>query len=380
MNEVKEGIKIELLRLCPPVLNYNIWNLFKIHDIGNGDFEKNRKEDISLSNEFSLSLPLNSKKIYLGQNFKSHINISNNLKNNIIITSINVDVLMKLNTFNVYKNTEQINVSSNSFFGFITSFPVYFLDIFTVRCVIEYFSGNDKKKLKKDFNFISKNPFSIKTSILHKKDNLYIEVIVKNIEEDNIMINNLIIKNLKCELIKNEETSKVHNGIYYFKQNDEYSIIFCVKDEESKLNILNSLNDDNIANIEIIFFTSNGGKGLNNLYFLKKNMITDDVRIYLSKPNDIFYMVNKVYKFEIVFENNTDKNIFIEIFIHNNGNIHVVNNFVKIHMIEKKKKVSHFFYVLFINPGIHFFNKITIYNRTTKKKIDYIKLFKLFVK
>ncbi|CRG97796.1 conserved protein, unknown function [Plasmodium gallinaceum] len=380
MNEAKEGIKIELLRLCPPVLNYNIWNLFKIDNIINDNIEKNKNDDINISNEFSLSLLVNSKKIYFGQNFKSYINVSNNLKNNITLTLINVDIMMKHNTFNIYKNTGQINVLPNSFFDFITSFPVDFLDIFTIRCVVEYINGNDKKKLKKDFNFISKNPFSLKTNILHKKDNLYIEVVVKNIEEDNIMMNDLVIKDLKYELIKYEETLKVHNGIYYFKQNDEYSIIFCVKDEESKLSILNSLNDENIANIEILYFTRYGGKGVNNLHYLKKKMITDNIRIYLSKPKDIFYKVNKIYIFEIVFENNTDINILLEIFIHNNANIHVVNNFVKIHMIEKKKKISHFFNVLFINPGIHFFNKITIYNKTTKKKIDYIKLFKLFVK
>ncbi|SBS91794.1 hypothetical protein POVCU2_0070010 [Plasmodium ovale curtisi] len=383
MNENKEGVKVELLRLCPPVFNHNIWNLFKINEICNTDFEKNGNiDDMSLSNEFSLSLPINYRKIFIGQDFKSQITISNNLKNDIQISAIHVEVLTRQNTFSIYQNVDQINVHPNSFFNFVTSFAVNFLDIFTMHCVVEYFQGNEKKKLKKDFNFICKNPFNLKTVILHKKDKVYIEVVLKNVEEDNIMVNDIKLKDIKCELIKNEneEDFKMHNGIHYFKQNDEYSMIFCVSDEESKLNILRALNDENITNIEIIYFTNTGGKGLYNLHFLKKSIITDNIRIYLEKPENAFYLVRKMYKFEIVFENNTDQNVLLEIFIHNNSNIHVVNNFVKAHTIEEKKKVSHFFYVLFINPGIHFFNKITIYNKKTKKKMDYIKLFKLFVK
>ncbi|SBT70800.1 conserved protein, unknown function [Plasmodium malariae] len=381
MNEHKEGVKIELLRLCPPTFDHNIWNLFNIKEIGNINFEKKEStEDLSISNEFSLSLPINSRKICVGQNFKFQINIANNLKNDIQVSTISVDILTKDNTFNIYNNIDQLNIPSNSFFNFITSFLVNFLDIFTVHCVVEYLHGNEKKELRKDFSFICKNPFNLKTFILQRKEKLYIELVLKNTEDDNIMLYDIKLRDIKCELVKNERTTNVHNGIYYFKQNDEYSMIFCVNDEESKLNILNTLNDENITNIEIIYFTNSGGKGINNLHFLKKNLITDNIRIYLHESDNIFYVVNKIYKFEIIFENNTDKSILVEIFIHNNSNIYVVNNFVKAHIIEEKKRVSHFFYVLFINPGIHFFNKITIYNKKTKKKIDYIKLFKLFVK
>ncbi|GAW81546.1 hypothetical protein, conserved [Plasmodium gonderi] len=381
MNDAKEGVKIELFRLSPPPLSLNIWNLFKIKEIGNINCEKiENNDDLNLSNEFSLSMPLNSRKIYVGQHLKSQITISNNLKNDIQISTIYLDVITSQNTFNIYRNVEHIIVSSNSFFNFITSFLVHFVDIFTINCAVEYVQGNEKKKMKKDFNFICKNPFQLKTFILHKDDKIYIETIVKNTEEDNVMLNDVHFKDIKCKLIKSDEKFKTHNGLYYLKQNDEYSMIFCVNDEESKLHILKTISDENITNIEMTFFTNNGGKGINNLYFLKKNIITDNIRIYLQKNEHTFYVVNKMYKFEIVFENNTDKSLLIEIFIHNNSDIHVVNNFVKSHTIEEKKKVSHFFYVLFVNPGIHFFNKITIYNTKTKKRMDYINLFRLFVK
>ncbi|VUZ96641.1 conserved protein, unknown function [Plasmodium vivax] len=381
MNDPKEGVKIELLRLSPPALNLNIWNLFKIKEVGNIDFEKSEsKEDLSLSNEFSLSLPTNSRKIYLGQNLKSQINISNNLKNEIQISSISVDVMTRQTTFNIYRSVEHVTVQSNSFFNFLTTFLVTFADVFTVHCAVEYLQGSEKKKLRKDFNFICKNPFHVKTLILQKEDKIYIEAVVRNIEEDNIMLNGVTFKDIKCELIKSEDALKTHDGLYYLKQNDEYSMIFCVMDEESKLHILKTPCDENIANIEMLFFTSNGGKGINNSHFLKKNIVTDNVRIYLQQNEHPFYVVNKMYKFEIVFENNTDESIPLEIFVHNNSDIHVVNNFVKAHIIEERKKVSHFFYVLFVNPGIHFFNKITICNKRTKKRIDYVRLFRLFVK
>lgn len=132
MNDPKEGVKIELLRLSPPALNLNIWNLFKIKEVGNIDFEKSEsKEDLSLSNEFSLSLPTNSRKIYLGQNLKSQINISNNLKNEIQISSISVDVMTRQTTFNIYRSVEHVTVQSNCFFNFLTSFLVTFADMFT---------------------------------------------------------------------------------------------------------------------------------------------------------------------------------------------------------------------------------------------------------
>lgn len=211
-------------------------------------------------------------------------------------------------------------------------------------------------------------------------DRLYIELRLKNLDDNNIMVNDIKLKDICYETIKNEEGFKAHNGLHYFKKNDEYSMVFCVNDEKSKLNILNKEDGENITNIEIIYFSNDGGKGINNMHFLKKCIIRDNLRIYLLESENIFYLINKIYKFEIVFENNTNENILIEILIHNNFNIHVVNNFVKAHIIEGKKKVSHFFDVLFINPGIHFFNKITIYNKKMKKKIKYIKLFKLFVK
>lgn len=131
MNEIKDGIQVELFRLSPPVLNHNIWNLFKIKEIENTDFGINaNNDDISLSNEFSFALPINSRKIYYGQKFTSQINISNNFKSDIKISEINVDVVTKENMFNIHKNVEEINVSSTGFFNFITSFVVNFLDIF----------------------------------------------------------------------------------------------------------------------------------------------------------------------------------------------------------------------------------------------------------
>ncbi|CAA9988824.1 conserved protein, unknown function [Plasmodium knowlesi strain H] len=382
MNDSKEGVKIELLRLNPPALNLNIWNFFNIKEVGNIDFEKSEnKEDLNFTNEFSLSLPINSRKIYIGQNLKCQINISNNLKNDIQICTISVDVMTKQTTFNIYRSAEHvITVRSNSFFNFLATFLVTFADMFTVHCAVEYLQGSEKKKLRKDFNFISKNPFHLKTLLLQKEDKIYIQAVVRNIEEDNIMLTDVIFKGIQCKLIKNEDELKTHDGLYYLKQNDEYSMIFCVKDEESKLHILKTPCDENITNIEMLFFTSNGGKGINNSHFLKKNIITDNIRIYLQQNENPFYVVNKMYKLEIVFENNTDENIAVEIFIHNSSDIHVVNNFVKGHIIEKRKRISHFFYVLFVNPGIHFFNKITICNRMTKKRIDYVRPFKMFVK
>lgn len=207
------------------------------------------------------------------------------------------------------------------------------------------------------------------------------QIIMKNTEEDNIMLNDIILKDIKCELIKNEGCNKVHNGIHYFKQHDEYSMIFRIDDEKSKRYILNNtLDNDNITNMEIIYFTNNGGKGIHNLHYLKKNTSTDNFKIYLKENNNIYYTINKIYNFEIIFENNTDEDMFLEIFVHNNSNIHIVNNFVKEHIIKSKTKKSHFFYTLFINQGIHFFNNITIYNKKNKTTKEYIKLFKLFVK
>ncbi|VWU49932.1 conserved protein, unknown function [Hepatocystis sp. ex Piliocolobus tephrosceles] len=383
MNESKESVKIELLRLCLPTFNNNIWNLFNIKDMRNIDFEKNECYDnLSLSNEFSLGVPTNSKQIYVGQNFKSQINISNNFKSDIQLNSIFVDVLTKHNTINIYKNNEQISISSNSFFNFTSSFLVDFEDVFTVNCVAEFFHGNEKQKLRKEFNFICISPFNLKSIILHKNDKIYIEVIVKNIQDENIIINDIKFKGINCEMIKSNEITKAYSGLYYFKPLDEYSIIFCISNEEDKLKILNTKDNENITNIEILYFTSSGGKGVNNIHFLKKKLLTDKIHVYLnnSENNNFLYKLNKIYKFEIVIENNTNENICIEMFIHNNSNIHVVNNFVKAHIIEKKKKKSHFFYVLFINFGIHFFNKITIYDKKTQKKIDYINLFKVFVK
>ncbi|SCM23249.1 conserved protein, unknown function [Plasmodium chabaudi chabaudi] len=382
MSEAKDGIQVELFRLSPPVLNHNIWNLFKIKEIEHTDFGKSaNNDDVSLSNEFSFGLPTNSRKIYYGQNFTSQINISNNFKSDIQIGEINLDVVTKENMFNIHKKNEDINIPPTGFFNFITSFVVNFLDIFVIHCTVDYFVENEPQKIRKEFNFISMDPFCIKSVILQKMDKLYIELRLKNLEDNNIMVNDIRLKDICYETIKNEEGGfKTHNGLHYFKKNDEYSMIFCVNDEKSKLNILNKEKDENITNIEIIYFSNDGGKGINTMHFLKKCMITDNLRIYLLESENPFYLINKIYKFEIVFENNTNENILIEILIHNNFNIHVVNNFVKAHTIEGKKKVSHFFDVLFINPGIHFFNKITIYNKKTKKKIDYIKLFKLFVK
>ncbi|CDO62902.1 conserved protein, unknown function [Plasmodium reichenowi] len=381
MSEVKDGVKIELLRLSPPLFNNNIWNMFKITEMEKISFDKDINDNISLSNEISLSLPINSRKVYIGQNFKSQINISSNLKNNIQVNLINVDIWTRDNNFNIYKNEESVNISPNTFFSFVTCFPVYFFDVFTIRCTAEYKIGSEKKKLKKDFNFISRDPFNIRYSLVHKNDKLYMQIIMKNTEEDNIMLNDIILKDIKCELIKNEGCNKVHNGIHYFKQHDEYSMIFRIDDEKSKRYILNNtLDNDNITNMEIIYFTNNGGKGIHNLHYLKKNTSTDNFKIYLKENNNIYYTLNKIYNFEIIFENNTDEDMFLEIFVHNNSNIHIVNNFVKEHIIKSKTKKSHFFYTLFINQGIHFFNNITIYDKKNKTKKEYIKLFKLFVK
>lgn len=256
MNEIKDGIQVELFRLSPPVLNHNIWNLFKIKEIENTDFEKNaNNDDISLSNEFSFGLPINSRKIYYGQKLTSQINISNNFKSDIQISEINVDVVTKENMFNIHKKVENINVSPTGFFNFITSFVVNFLDIFTIHCTVDYFVENEPHKIKKEFSFISKDPFCLKSVILQKMDKLYIELQLKNLDDNNIMVNDIKLKDICYETIKNEEEFKAHSGLHYFKKNDEYSMIFCINDEKSKLDILNKENEENITNIEIIYFS-----------------------------------------------------------------------------------------------------------------------------
>lgn len=400
MSELKEGVKIELLRLSPPVLNNNIWNLFEIDKILNvkrgdkgmememgmkmeGEIEKRKHEQkISLSNEFSLSLPLNNKKIYLGQNFKAYINISNSFKINITVISVIVDVLLKnKNTnFSIYRKTEEINLAPDSFFDFITEFHVLFLEIFTIRCMVEYYFGNEKKTVKRNFSFISKIPFNLKSNIIQQNEKVFVEIFLKNTEENSIMLNELRLKDIKCDLIKSDDLLHFSKGIHFFKQNDEYSLTFYVNDEQSKLQILKASKGEKITDIEMKYFTANGGIGINQFYQLKLNTDIQPIIIYLKDPQETFYLHNKLYKLDIAFENNTDETVLLDIYIHNSANIHILNNFVKCSSIEKRKNMSYFFDVIFINPGVYFFNKISIYNKTEKKKLEYYDLFKVCVK
>lgn len=390
MNETKGHLKIELLRITPPLLNNNFWNVFDINKIvkkqthenslQNIDVEEETKEEgiTTLSNDLSLCLQMNNKKIYLGQTLKSYINIYNNFKSNITIVEISVDVWIQQNAFNIYHNTNQIILPVNGFFDFVTSFLVHFLEVFSVRCEIEYMVGIDKKRMKKSFDFISKNPFRIKSSVHQREDQLYMQVKIKNTEEDSIMLNDISLKGIQCELIRSNEFEKVYKGIYYFKPDDEYILLFNIE-EGSKEHFLNCSNYEHISNIEIKYFTSNGGKGIINLNSVHNDINTNRVHVYLKYPKEISFETNKMYELPLVFENNTSQIMELEIFIHNSDSIYVLNHFVKNLCIEGGSKKSHTFYVRFIASGVHYFNKISIYNKVTKRKIQFVKHFRILV-